>query len=67
MAQVSKACKARDVRRLNDLLSRVFRRPNWDDPVSGPRSCCYGVATGLAIDVASEVAAKVAIEVGKAW
>jgi hypothetical protein len=40
MAQVSKACKARDVRRLNDLLARVFRRPNWDDPVSGPRVCC---------------------------
>jgi hypothetical protein len=31
MRQVGLAAKARDVRKLNMLLARVFRRPNWDD------------------------------------
>lgn len=31
MAQVGKAAKARDIRKLNMMLARVFRRPNWDD------------------------------------
>jgi len=31
MKEVGQAAKARDVRKLNMLLARVFRRPNWDD------------------------------------